>query len=158
MITQQKDSFQKKSSYELFFAGFIKQIYPALGSNYFAGTISGNYLYQSSVKSEWAAGLDLFYDASLLPKLENNDLYNTQFDVFRAGVHGGYHLVVGDFTTGLEIGIYVYDKWKEDGLSYHRVVMNQKISKHMFLCLNLKSHYAKADFIELGVGWRSAGR
>ena len=51
------------------------------------------------------------------------------------------------------MGHYLYNGWKDDGNIYHRICLNYYFEK-LFICLNLKTHYARADMVELGVGYR----
>lgn len=145
---------KKRWNYEVFAGGFKKQIYPALGKNYFAMSLVGNSIFEVNHKSNFVFGADFFYDESLATKLENRGDDNSPSQVLRIGLQTGYHLTIDNFTMGLDLGVYVYDQWGEDGIYFHRFVMNEKINDHLIICFNLKSHFAKADYFELGLGWR----
>lgn len=136
-----------------FIAAFHKQIVPAGGSSFLVGTIYGNRSYQFNRKSSLGYGVDLFYNKAIIESLKRQDLAPTAIDAWRAGIHLSYMLSMGDCAITIENGVYVYGKLDGDTWLYTRLGVRQKLSKHFFACVNLKTHYAKADFFEFGVGY-----
>lgn len=148
----------KKGRIEFYIAGAFKKIYPPLGKVYPAGTLSIARMQAISARSDWGAGVDIFYDESILEKLtRDNQLSATSADNFRPGIYGAYQVAAGNLGLMFNMGFYPYSKWKGDGNFYHRICFRYYI--HNFIvCMNLKTHYAKADFIEWGLGWRFGKR
>ena len=64
-----------------------------------------------------------------------------------------YELVISRLSVIAHIGGYVIDNWKQDGLLYHRLGFNYRINKHFLANFTLKTHFAKADNFELGLGY-----
>ncbi len=153
-IYQGKDEMPKdKAHIQTFIAGAFKKIYPPQGKRYYAGTISASYIHPIKSKSSWGIGLDLFYDNSLIERLQRENKPNvSQSDNYRPGIFGSYELRLGHVGMLLNMGIYPYTKWKGDGNFYHRIGSRYYFN-NLFFLMNLKTHYAKADFIEWGVGY-----
>lgn len=136
----------------VYLAGGLKEIYPPEGEKYQVGVFSVSRMQTIRNKSNWGINLENFYDNSLTKKLEYNEEELKGFmDNVRIGLSGTYELKVGQ--TGLQFGMgfYLYSRWKEDGNVYHKICLRQYF-KNVFLCLNLKTHYARADFVEFGIG------
>jgi hypothetical protein len=142
-----------KSYWQVYAAGAIKETYPALGPKYAAGTLNVLHVFPGAGRSCFGLGTDFFYDGSLSVRYERlNGVRKSSAD-FRPGIYGSWQLPIGDLAIGFNIGCYPYSLYKEDGAIYHRVALQYHF-KRLFLCMNLKTHYARADFIEWGVGWR----
>jgi hypothetical protein len=153
-IHREIQKVNKNSSILIHAGGFSKSIYPPLGKHYFAAVISSMYFKPISHKSAWGLGLDLFYDNSISARIDKLGLRKSKsIDDFRPGVYGAYHLSIHKIGLMFNMGYYLYNGWKDDGNIYHKICVNYYFKK-IFLCLNLKSHYARADMIELGVGYR----
>ena len=144
-------NFRRYSAYA---GAAIKKIYPPLGKNYFAGVISFMRLQEMSAKSAWGIGADLFYDASIAPRFQREGQDSSGIAKnFREGIFGAIHFSLGKAGLMFNMGYYLHTSWKEDGNFYHRICVRYYLQK-LFFCMNLKTHYARADFIEWGIGWR----
>ena len=103
-------------------------------------------------------------------------------DCFRVGVSLQPEFVLGNFTLGLHAGVYLFDPVKnlepytevkengklsrsifykydllnagvsQDGWLYLRVVMKYRVTNHLFVQLAAKSHMAKVEFFDAGLG------
>lgn len=154
IMKKQLPEFRKNNRYTAFIALSSKQIYPANGPSYLAGTISINRSWQVTHKSAFGTGADLFYDHSTYQKIENKGLrLNSSLEAFRGGVHGSYELVIADLSVIINMGGYLYSKIS-DGTFYHRFGMRYQFSERMFAGIHLKAHWGKADYIEWGIGTR----
>ena len=102
-------------------------------------------------------GLDFFYDKSNLERSRIGSIYytsDTGLTNVQAGIRLGYEIVVGKFAIPIEMGSYFYTKSTANGPFYHRVGLRCYISKHLILVYTLKTHWATAENIEFGVGYR----
>lgn len=144
-----------RSAYNaIFIAGGMKKVYPPYGVPYYIASITGQHFMPLARKSFWGMGADVIYDNSLSARLR--DLKNenaTSADNFRAGIHGAYLLQVGSLGLQFNMGFYLHNQWKDDGNFYHRIGMRYDLKKY-FLLVNLKTHYARADYFETGIGYR----
>ncbi len=154
ILRQQGDPTAQNGEFQVSVAGAFKKIYPPLGETFYAGTFSLSYYHPIHSKSSWGIGTDLFYDNSLVERLERENTPDvTNADNFRPGIYGAYEVRLDKVGLLFNLGVYPYTKWKGDGNFYDRICVRYYINK-MFLFMNLKTHFAKADFIEWGLGFR----
>jgi len=120
------------------------------------GVLEGDLHYRISRKSLLGGGADLFYDATLQKRIYDleGDSLNKLKANFRAGLHVSYGLIVGNFRGYYQMGYYLYNKLPMDVSIYNRLSLRYFINPHLFVCFNLKSHFAKADYFEYGVGYK----
>lgn len=144
----------KKAELHVYAGGFYKKIIPPLGKTYFAFVVSAMRFKPINQKSALGIGADIFYDNSISVRIERKEEKEVkEINNFRAGIYGAYHLTVGKMGIMFNMGYYLYNAFKNDGNIYHRICLRYYFKK-TFICLNLKTHYARADFIELGFGYR----
>jgi len=137
----------------LYIAGGFKQTYPVEGPGYYVMIFSASRLRQFTRKSAIGLALDVHYDKSIIARLENDSVNTDGFiDGTRAGVSATYELIFTDLSMLVQMGGYFYNSYKSDGNMYHRLGWRYCFYKNYFACFNLKSHWAKADFFEWGVG------
>jgi hypothetical protein len=150
-----KPAFKRHCRASVFASGSFRQIYPSVGKTYWAATLSGNLLSQYSLKSAAGIGLDYFYDDSNNEKLRRLGIEPKPISsASRIGIAGTYEVIMSDFSILLQMGGYVKSQLKKDGFIYHRIGMRYMVSQHIYACINLKTHFAKADFLEWGIGYR----
>ncbi len=142
----------RSSTYIAYIGAGLKKIYPPEGKQFNVGVVSLSRMTSIGNKSNWGIGIDGFYDNSLTARLEksNSELKGFSDDV-RVGIFGAIEVSAGKTGLLLNMGYYVFSRWKEDGNIYHRICVRQYFEK-FFLCMNLKTHYARADFVEFGIG------
>ncbi|MDD2983828.1 MAG: acyloxyacyl hydrolase [Crocinitomicaceae bacterium] len=129
----------------------VKQIFPTGGKNYpiYALSIIGNKKFTQKAGLELA--LDVFYKTSIngykphIPK--------TPLSILQAGVYAGYVLPLNKLEFIAGMGFYYLDKYNPDDKLYHRVGMRYHVNDHLLINLSLKTHWAKADYTEYGIGY-----
>jgi len=108
-------------------------------------------------KRKLGVGLDVFYDASNLEE-HNRDTSNTFFEngseFVKVGIHLSHELVFGRFSATTHMGIYLRNNFKSDGSIYHRMSYRYYVSDRFFIDAGFKSHWAVAEHLEMGVGYR----
>ncbi len=151
---KKKIILEKKSWRKSIFLGTgIKQRYPVNGPYYGVLSLAMASLKQLSNKSALGAGLDIHYDESLHSVLRREDQQNVPVgDAIRAGVCASYELIFSRFSLLFQKGYYLYSKHTSEGKFYQRLGMRYKFSTRWFTCINLRSHFGKADFFEIGTG------
>ncbi|MFD2822102.1 acyloxyacyl hydrolase [Lacinutrix iliipiscaria] len=75
-------------------------------------------------------------------------------DYKRVGVFAGHELFINKMSLVTQIGYYVYYPYDFEGRTYIRVGLKRYFGEKWFAALTLKSHAAKAEAVELGVGIR----
>jgi len=199
--TLHKNRPNKRWSGEIIASGGAKKLYYKDNRYYGCASLNLSAFYRSCAQHRVGLGLDLFYcDAyqKTLTYNESTDTYSwnndyTQFrrtalpydDLryrFRLGANICNELVIGKFSIGFAVGLYLYNPIKnyegkdilnkinnkqlpnkglfyaydiqhEDGWNYFRISAKYYITKHLIAQLGFKTHLQKVDFIEFGLGY-----
>ena len=147
--------FEKKIRNSIYAAGGVKQIYPVYGPDYYVFILSAARLKQFNRKKAIGFGIDVHYDESVTHKLKDDSVSDSGFTSgIRAGINCTYEFIFSDFSITEQFGGYIYSKLKSEGTFYNRLGLRYQFTKKYFACFNLKSHWAKADFFEWGIGVR----
>jgi hypothetical protein len=105
-------------------------------------------------KSSIGAGVDLLNNTSLQElMLQRGDAIMAASSSIQLGAVISYTLHFNDFELKMQQGFYLADRWKTDGVLYHRFGLRYRVSPRVFAQLTLKTHYAKADYGEFGLGF-----
>lgn len=152
-ISLEKD--KRKLEIQTFLSGGMKEIYPAYGDKYGAFSWSTCFLKPLSLKRKICAGLDFFWVFSNIRSLKRKGIeVEHAWEVIRPGIFIGHELEFGKLSFGTQLGYYLYAKDKSDGNIYCRFPLRYQVSNKVFINLALKTHFAKADFIEWGIGYK----
>jgi len=130
-----------------------KEVQPPMSKKY--ATFSMTFLKERRItfKSSVGAGIDLFYNSSLIKLMEREITLPKKSTALQAGLLLSYTMHFDRFELKMQNGFYVLDQWKNDGFIYHRFGLRYRCTKHLFAQLTLKTHFAKADFTEAGIGY-----
>ena len=123
---------------------------------YFAYSIAINAERRLNHLERLGIGLDLFYDQSIGTTLEYYDENKqaTTGDLFRSGFHVSHDLIYNRLELVFNAGYYFYTKYVEITSIYSRLGLRYQASEHLLFNFTLKSHFAQADFVEWGIGYR----
>lgn len=75
-------------------------------------------------------------------------------DFKRVGVFVGHELFINKFSILTQVGYYVYYPVDFEGRTYIRAGMKRYFGEKWFAAITLKSHTAKAEAVEFGIGIR----
>ncbi|MBL4670200.1 MAG: acyloxyacyl hydrolase [Flavobacteriales bacterium] len=133
----------------------IKEIPPAEGPKYVVSSYSFNLIKTRATKSSYGFGVDAFYNSSLTVLLnkDSSTTSTSNLDNLRLGLVGIYSFDFGKISLLVEMGGYVYSKYKGNGFIYHRISSRYNVTEKIFLNMGLKTHFAVADFVEFGIGY-----
>lgn len=111
-------------------------------------------------KSAFQIGTDVFfsnflkeyikYREAAFPEVEEDG----DADYKRVGIFAGHELFINKMSLVTQLGYYVYYPYDFEGQTYIRVGLKRYFDDKWFAALTLKSHAAKAEAVELGVGIR----
>lgn len=105
-------------------------------------------------KSRAGIGVDFSYDGSDSHYLSSRGIdYENDFKLIKPGVSLMYEVVLSRMSFPLGVGFYTGGAFFE-GNSYFKLGINYIVLRNLFLCVNLKTRYAKADFLAFGLGYR----
>ena len=75
-------------------------------------------------------------------------------DYKRVGLFLGHELFINKMSVITQLGYYVYYPFDFEGRMYNRVGLKRYFSDRLFGAITLKSHGAKAEAVEFGIGVR----
>jgi hypothetical protein len=113
-----------------------------------------------SKKSSLQFGTDIFYSNFLKELIKYRFIAFPEIglkgdeDYKRAGVFVGHELLVGRSAVLSQLGYYVYYPYDFEGRTYFRIGLKRYLSNKVFAAVTLKSHGAKAEAVEFGIGIR----
>ena len=123
-------------------------------------TISGMIDKQLNQKSRVQLGFDLFlsnflkrliaYESVAFP--ERN--IDPDTDYKRFGFFAGHELLINRLSLVTQFGYYLYYPYDFEGRTYQRVGLRYTLGKKWFAAMSLKSHAARAEALEFGIGIR----
>jgi len=133
----------------------IKQIGDIDGARYnvYAGFLSATK--NLGYKHKLGLCFDLSWDGSdeLLVNKTDPEPFK-QSALTKPGFSAAYEMVLARLSFAFNFGFYVGGKDKSEGLTYYKAGINYLITRNLFANLTLKTHYARADFVGIGVGYR----
>jgi hypothetical protein len=131
--------------------GSVKQVYPISGRNYavFGLNLIGRRYF--NVKRGMEVSLDFISKQST--KDFHADIPKTQMDLLQLGGFVGYIIPIDRLHLVVGMGGYIRDKYRPDGPFYHRLGVRYRFENGINFNLTLKSHWAKADYVEYGIGY-----
>ncbi|NMH87170.1 acyloxyacyl hydrolase [Flavivirga algicola] len=113
-----------------------------------------------NIKSALQFGTDIFF-SNFLKEFINyrsvafpEDNTSGNEDYKRVGVFAGHELFINKTSLVSQFGYYVYYPFDFEGRTYIRIGLKRYFSNKWFGALTLKSHGAKAEAVEFGVGLR----
>jgi len=144
-----------KHTVELTFSGGAKTDDQVTGNFYIISSLVCDYKFNFSMKYAFGAGTDLFYDQALGPNMVDDEggTYSTS-DLFQFGMHGALYARYGRLHVLANLGTYLYTNYYKYTRIYTRIGFRYDVHRHVFLNISLKAHYAIADYIEWGIGYR----
>jgi hypothetical protein len=146
---------KKKWTFSASFAMGLKEVLPPTERKYAAGSITAFADKRTHLKSSVGVGVDVLYNSSLEQLLEKVPSYTgAKTQVAQIGALVGYTLHFDPFDIRIQQGVYVRSLWKDYGAFYQRIGIRYHLSPHWLTTLHLKTHFAKADYAEIGFGYQ----
>ena len=111
-------------------------------------------------KSAIQFGADVFFSNFLKELIYYNSVAYPErpedgtADYKRVGVFVGHELFVNKLSLETQLGYYAYYPYDFEGRVYVRIGVKRYFANKWFAALTLKSHAAKAEAVELGIGIR----
>jgi Lipid A 3-O-deacylase (PagL) len=132
----------------------LKEIQPPLAKKYAITALEAIGVFQRNKKSAFMAQMDLMYNSSNQVIYDQNSETNKTFSQsIQMGMALGYQLRFGKLGLFMQQGVYTRDTFGYDGKFYNRFGLRTYGRGPWFVQLGLKTHFAKADHGEIGVGY-----
>ena len=125
---------------------YQKELYPVFGINTYMSKRFGE-------KSGLSTGIDLIYNESNR-HFKSSPANQTFLQTFQIGAFTSYDLHVHCFVFQLGMGVYVYNPLNPNGLFFHKIGGRVELKRGYYINACVKSHWAKADYFELGLGYQ----
>jgi len=161
-IDQQQDSvsFSQPIKYTIAFKGGMNES-DIIGSGqypYYALSLYADKRW--SRKSALQVGADIFWPTYLKEYIKFKSVSYPEEDVDadtdykKVGLFAGYELFINNFSAEVQAGVYVYSPFNSTGSLYQRIGLKYYACEHIFASMGLKTHAAKAEVVECGLGVR----
>ena len=158
--TVDDEKFTEKIKYNLAFRSGINQS-DIIGSGQFPFYIVSAYADKRlSHVSAIQFGADVFFSNFLKELIYYKSVSFPEEDVSgdedykRAGLFVGHELFINKMSVETQLGYYVYYPYDFEGRTYLRIGLKRYFGKQFFGAITLKSHGAKAEAVEFGIGVR----
>ena len=134
--------------------GGAKEISPPGQKKYPSFTLHLLQERHQTFKSSFGLGLDMMFNSAVKALRERNLGADVAWkESARLGAVLSYGIHFNDFQLRIQQGVYVLNTWSGDGSLYHRFSLRYLIKDHITVQVGLKTHFAKADHAEIGIGW-----
>jgi len=155
-----KEKFTQPIKYNVVFRSGLNES-DVIGSGQFPFYIVSAYADKRlGHKSAVQLGADVFFSNFLKEYIEYRhvafpeDGEDGKADYKRVGVFAGHELFINKMSLVTQLGYYVYYPYDFEGRTYIRIGLKRYFGEKWFAALTLKSHGAKAEAVEFGVGIR----
>lgn len=156
----QKVDVSEKIKYNLVFRAGVNES-DIINSGQYAFYIASAYADKRlNRKSAIQLGADVFFSNFLKTHIRYKsvafpeDNVSGDEDYKRVGIFVGHELFINKTSLITQLGYYVYYPFDFEGRVYNRVGLKRYFGNQWFGALTLKSHGAKAEAVELGIGIR----
>ena len=111
-------------------------------------------------KSAVQIGTDVFFSRFLKELIYYYSVAFPEYDVSgnedwkRIGIFVGHELFINKLSVVTQLGYYVYYPYDFEGRFYNRIGLKRYFGDKFFGAVTLKSHAAKAEAVEFGIGVR----
>lgn len=101
------------------------------------------------------AGLELDLDVFSKQAILDYQPYikKSQWDILQVGAYAAYLVPLDRFHFVFGMGAYLRDKYSPEDPVYHRIGARYYLKNGLILNLTLKTHFARADVLEYGIGY-----
>jgi hypothetical protein len=128
-----------------------KEVFPTGGTKYPVYGLSGYARRFFKPKVGMEVMLDVISKQAIFAY--KPEIPKTQWDILQIGLYTGYLFPLDQFHFVLGMGVYLKDKYQPEDFLYHRVGMRYYFTNGMHAQVVLKSHWARADYVEWGLGY-----
>lgn len=144
-----------KHAVDLVLSAGLKTDDNATQSHYLISSLVADYIFYPGPKYAFGGGVDFFYDQALGPNVADKEqIEYKQSDLVQLGVHGGLYARYGRLQVHGHIGTYLLAEFYKYARVYTRIGCRYAITGQLLVGVSLKAHYAIADYIEWGIGYR----
>lgn len=124
------------------------------GRTFMIYNLYGNVIRPVSFKSSVGAGFDITLDKSDPYFAERKNIeFDRELQKLRIGLNGAYQLSMSKLSYMFNLGFYVSGKIRPS-IAYFKFGLHFDITPQIFTTLVLKTHFAQADYLGFGLGYK----
>lgn len=131
----------------------LKEIPPIGGPKYPVYILTFYINKQVSKTNILNIGMDGFSNTALKEEMRQAGLEPGSVDHKRIGITLGHELKLHRLSLLTQFGTYIYRPYKSDKAVYQRLALKFYAGEHFYFHYGFLTHFAKADHIELGIGF-----
>jgi hypothetical protein len=150
-LTIDKTPFFKNWSWTNVAILSTKQSFPSGGRNKPVYALNSFFSKRFNPRVGMEFGFDFISKQSLF--LYRDYIPKTQLSIFQVGTYSAFVLPLDHMKLIVGMGVYLKDRYDMDDEIYHRVGMRYQFDNGLLINMVLKTHWAKADYVEYGVGY-----
>lgn len=125
------------------------------GPHYTTQNLMAEYAFAQNSKRSWIIGTDFTLDLSMQAKMaDDNEALGPFSQNLKIGLKTACHFHIDDLTIVLQAGSYIKNVNFNKEFIFQRLALRYKMNKKAYFHIALRSHFAKADAIEFGLGYR----
>lgn len=153
------DKIEKYQKLLFSLTGGFKEIPPPYGKKYGSLTLGAIGERRVSYKSSFAIGTEIMFNSAVktlrnrMEEAQSGWEKNAQLSLVL-----GYGLNFDKIQLRILQGFYMLNTWQADGTFYQRVTLCYQVHDRIQVLLGLKTHFAKADHSEIGIGYTIHGK
>jgi hypothetical protein len=141
----------QKTRYKVALMGITKTAFPGDRTRYPLYGVTGYVSHVVGRINAFTTGLEWVSDGSLREKIRQSDTPDISHR--RAALTVGHEFLIGKFTFSQQLGLYLYCPYPARDPVYQRIGLEYKLTNHLFMGTNLKTHRQVADFLDLRLGY-----
>lgn len=160
IVDGEKEQFTQPIKYNFVFRGGVNES-DVVGSGRFPFYIVSAYADKRiNVKSALQFGTEVFFSNFIKELIYYKSVsfpeenVSGDEDYKRVGIFAGHELFINKTSLETQFGYYVYYPFDFEGRIYSRIGLKRYINNKWFGALTLKTHGAKAEAVEIGIGVR----
>lgn len=113
---------------------------------YGINTVNIYAIYHKNERRNYIGGLDLTLNPSVR-------FTNASTSPFQGGLFVGKEWILNQLVLGVDLGGYIYDEFKDDGIFFQRLNINYYITPQIKSTFSLRSHWTVAQAFQIGIAY-----
>lgn len=136
----------------------VNEAMPPGGKKYFPHLLSFNAYKALGSISTLSLGIEALNNPARIKRLERENEFISYDENFQSGIKFGHELTMGRTSLVVEMGAYFYNPHPANGPLFHRIGIHRFIKEKWMLAISLRTHWARADNFEMGIGYKVSSR
>jgi hypothetical protein len=142
-------SFEKNLSVVTCISGGTKKMFAPTPS-YYELFISPSLFYRIGFKRRVGLGFEAAYNESIIGSNSRSNYTIDQLITY--GIHLSHEFIINRFTILTQLGFYLKNQ-PADKFYFERLGIGYYFAKNIRMVLNVKAHYIKAEYMEVGLSY-----